>query len=122
MQSDVFLFVVIVWCQPETIHDSSVEEVLYVFPTPVTMYSADAPVYVTSHSQRRCRTSGPRADVWDPLGVELNADIIGKQSAQEVLAAFDRRGAQFSEVNALTALHRVARHMSDDEFVHNLSL
>jgi len=74
----------------------------------------DVPSYVSSRGLRRGRSTEPRADVWDPLGVELNADIIARSSAREVLAVFTRRGAQFGEVNVVTALHRVAR-LADGE-------
>jgi len=67
---------------------------------------------------RSGRADRCRGEVWQPGWVDdlpeypnarLNDEIITRRGAREVLALWGARGPEFNHVNAVTALHRIAR-------------
>lgn len=55
------------------------------------------------------RPIGWVADLPEYPNAPLNDEIITRRSAREVLAIFGERGAELNHVNAITALHRIAK-------------
>mmetsp|Transcript_17277 Transcript_17277/g.36694 ORF Transcript_17277/g.36694 Transcript_17277/m.36694 type:complete len:110 (-) Transcript_17277:265-594(-) len=59
---------------------------------------------------RRSFGSAVAAGAWSTPGrIRLNREIIAARSAGQILALFETRHNDFDDVNAVTALHRIAK-------------